>query len=137
MSGIEDIFLHKELTEIEAVGENDKIMAKLSSEKTKIWEEIVAINAEGTVKAQEFVRLQMELLKLRKRFESKQFLFWDAVEQADERFESAIQRGKVLAVKKDEDGSLVVVEFDAPKSKLEGMGIFIMPPPEGLEGLSQ
>lgn len=133
MGQFEDMFLQEKLTEIESVGDNDKIMAKLSEEKTETWKEIMTLMAKGVVKAQEAARLTQDLAKLGKRFESKQFLFWDAVEQVDERFESAIQRGKMLAVKKDEDGSLVVVEFDAPKSKLGG--IFIMPPPEGLEGL--
>lgn len=133
---LEDAFLHQELTEIESVDEDkDKIMAKLSPKKTKLWEEIMNLNAEGVGKAYEYKRLEQELLKLRLRFESKKFLFWDSIEQADERFESVSQRGKTLAIKKDADGSLVVVEFDAPKSKLNGMGLFIMPPPEGLDGL--
>ena len=135
MSKIEDVFMKQELTEIEPVGDDDKIMATLSPEKTKMWEEIVELNAEGTMLADEYKRLERQLIKLKMRFESKQFLFWDMIEQADERFESAVQRGKLLAIKKDEDGKLVVVEFDAPKNKLDGMGIFIMPPPEGLEGL--
>ena len=129
---IEDIFLQEKLTEIEPVGDEEKIMAKLKPDKAQIWEEIIQINAEGMMKAQEFVRLEKDLMKLRVRFESKRFLFWDMIEQADERFESAAQRGKVLAIRKDEDGSLVVVEFDAPKQNIGG--IFIMPP-EGLDGL--
>jgi len=131
---IEDVFLQEQLTEIEPVGDDDKIMATLSPEKTKIWEDIVAVNAEGAIQTQELLRLERHLVKLKKLFESKQFLFWHEIEQADERFESAVQRGKMLAIKKDpeQDGKLVVVEFDAPQQNIGG-ALFIMPPPEELE----
>ena len=135
MSQFDDMFLQEKLTTIEEVGDGDKIMGKLGEEKTQTWKDITAINAEGAIKAQQLLRLERDLTKLSKRFDSKRFLFWDAVEQSDERFESAVQRGKMLAVKKDADGSLVVVEFDAPKSKLNG--IFIMPPPDEMGGLNE
>jgi len=122
-----DFFLEEKLTQVEAVGEKDKIMAKLSPVRTEKWKEILKLNAEGVVKTGEFVRLEAELTKLRKRFESERFLFWDGIERADERFESCIHRGKTLAIKKDEDGSLVVVEFDLPKQPT--IGLFVMPPP--------
>jgi hypothetical protein len=129
MSRTDDFFLEEKLTEVEDVGNSDKILAKLSSQKTEEWKEILKLNAEGIIKTQEFARLEAELNKLRKRFDSKRFLFWDKVESADERFESVRQRGKTLAIKKDDDGSLVVVEFDLPKQPQ--IGLFIMPPPDG------
>lgn len=129
---IEDIFLQEKLTEIEPVNEEtDKIMGMLSPEKTKVWEEIIEINAKGATLAHELMRLEQELIKLKRRFESKQFLFWDEIERKDERFETMAQRGKVFGIKKDIDGRLAIVEFDMPKSKLGG--IFIMPPPEEME----
>lgn len=123
-----DFFLEEKLTEVEPVGEKDKIMAKLSAARTEKWKEILKLNAEGIVKTQEFMRQEAELNKLRKRFESERFLFWDNIEKADERFESVVHRGKTLAIKKDEDGSLVVVEFDLPKQP--AIGLFVMPPPD-------
>ena len=130
---IEDVFLQEKLTEIESVAENDKVLGILSPGKAKTWEEIIKINAEGAEKVLELMRLERDLLRLKKRFESKQFLFWDEIEQKDERYETATNRGKLLAVKKDDDG-LVVVEFDAPKPSLGGM-IIMPPPPEDSEDL--
>jgi len=129
---IEDIFLQEKLTEIEPVNEQtDKIMGMLSAEKTKIWEEIIDINAKGAGLAHELMRLEHELIKLKRRFESKQFLFWDEIERKDERFETAAQREKIFGIKKDVDGRLAIVEFNMPKTKLGG--IFIMPPPDELK----
>ena len=129
MSG--DFFLERELTEVGAVGDNEKVVATLSAQKTEEWNEILRINADGIIKSQEFVRLQADLNKLSKRFESKRFLFWDKIEQADERFESVAQRGKTLAIRKDDDGKLVIVEFDLPKQPK--IGLYIMPPPDGTD----
>jgi hypothetical protein len=125
---MDDIFLQDKLTEIEEVGPKDKIMAVLSPQKTEEWNQIIKLNAEGIVKTGEFMRMNQELNKLRKRFESMRFLFWDKVEKADERFESAVQRGKTLAIKKDGEGKLVVVEYDIPEQPK--IGLFVMPPPD-------
>jgi len=129
---LEDIFLQEKLTEIPQVAEGDSILAMLSPAKAGVWEEIIKINAEGAEKVLELIRLERELSKLKKRFESKQFLFWDEIEQKSERYETAAARGKDLAVKQDEDGLLVVVEYDAPKPSLGGI---VIVPPEDLEDL--
>ena len=127
---IEDVFLQEKLTEIGPVVDGDNIMGVLSPGKAKVWEEIVKMNADGAEKVLELMRLERDLLKLKKRFESRQFLFWDEIEQKDERYETAASRGKMLAVKKDDDGSLVVVEFDAPKPSLSDFFAAAPPPPE-------
>jgi predicted nucleic acid-binding Zn-ribbon protein len=124
----EDIFLQEEMKEIESVKDNETVVAKLKEDKAEIWREILDINAKGAELAHEYIRLSRELSKLKKRFEAKRFLFWDMIEQADERFESLDQRGKTLAVRKDEDENLVVVEFDIPQSNLGGF--LLMPPPD-------
>ena len=123
---MEDIFLREELTEVEEVGPNDFILATLGEQSTSDWNTILELNAEGTVIAQEFVRQKQLLEKISQRFEAKRFLFWDTIESQDERFESAKQRGKILFIKKDNDGKLVVVEQDAPQHPLS----FLFAPPD-------
>jgi hypothetical protein len=130
MNKVEDPFLHEQLTEVQNVGPDDKIMAKLSEQKTEEWNDILNLNATGIAKTQDVQRQEEELQRLQKRFESKRFLFWDIIESKDERFESARQRNKMLAVKKNNDGELVVVEFDTPKLR-DIAALLLPPPPDG------
>jgi len=125
----EDVFLKEKLNTIPEIDEDDNILASLTPESTAAWKEITAISAEGTVKMHELMRLGKQLDTLKKRFESKHFLFWDVTIPKDERFETAEQRGRGLAVKQDETGGLVIVEYELPKSTLPGIMLI---PPEGM-----
>jgi hypothetical protein len=117
----------KQLRQIDELGATDHVVASLSEETSKEYRELVDLNAEGTELSKKFLSMSKELEKVAKRYTSKRFLFWDKIEQSSEQLGTATQRGKILSVKQDEDGKLVVVEEDAPDPEV---GIMMIKPPE-------
>ena len=87
----------------------DRVLCKLGGTAFETqWEEFISMHCTALKKAKELDEMQ-------KVMDAKNTLFWAELRMHTEQAESSEDRGKVLAIRYDDDGEMVLVEFkDTP-----------------------